>query len=84
MDVTTLTGLAAGALTTVSFLPQAIQTWKTKQTKDISLPMYARFKLGVFTWLLSGILANSLPVIVANAVTFVFASCILVLKIRHG
>jgi len=84
MDIVTILGLIAATMTTVSFLPQAIQTWKTKRTKDISLPMYATFTIGVFLWLIYGLFANSLPVIAANAVTLVLASCILFLKIKHG
>nr|WP_256386478.1 PQ-loop domain-containing transporter [Hydrocoleum sp. CS-953] len=29
-------GLLAGSLTTISFLPQVIKTWRTRSTKDIS------------------------------------------------
>ena len=84
MDLITILGLVAATLTTVSFLPQAVQTWKTKKTKDISLPMYATFTLGVFLWLIYGLLLKSLPIIAANVVTLILASCILILKIKHG
>ena len=77
-------GLIGACLTTLSFLPQVIQTWKTKRTKDISLPMYTTFTVGVFLWLIYGIFINSTPVIAANSVTLVLASCILFLKIKHG
>lgn len=77
-------GLVAGTLTTVAFLPQLIQTWKTKATKDISLGMFLIFTTGVLLWLTYGILINSLPVMVANGLTFLLALAILVLKIRHG
>lgn len=84
MDLITILGLIAATLTTVSFLPQAIKTWQTKRTKDISLPMYATFTIGVFLWLVYGLFVNSLPIIFANAITLVLASCILFLKIKHG
>jgi len=77
-------GLVAAFCTTVSFLPQAIQTFKTKKTKDISLPMYSILTLGVFLWLVYGLFISSTPIIAANAVTFIFASSILILKIKHG
>lgn len=77
-------GSVAGILTTISFLPQAIKIIQTKHTKDLSLPMYAALTAGVFLWLVYGILQQSISVIVANAVTLVFASMILTLKIKYG
>ena len=83
MDYITLIGALAGILTTTAFLPQVIKTWKTKQTKDISLGMFAILTIGVVLWLVYGILINSLPVIIANVVTFILALAILILKIRY-
>ena len=83
MDYITLIGALAGILTTTAFLPQVIKTWKTKQTKDISLGMFAILTIGVVLWLVYGILINSLPVIIANVITFILAFIILMLKIRY-
>lgn len=77
-------GLVGATLTTLSFVPQAFQTWKTKRTKDISLPMYLSFTVGVFLWLIYGFHLGSLPIILANSVTLVLASVILFLKLKHG
>jgi len=35
IDMINLLGLTAGTLTTVSFLPQVIKTWKSKSAEDI-------------------------------------------------
>jgi MtN3 and saliva related transmembrane protein len=43
MDYVTLIGLLAATLTTIAFLPQAIKAWKTKSTKDLSLPTFLLF-----------------------------------------
>ncbi len=74
-------GLLAGALTTTAFVPQVWRVWKTKSAKDISLGMYGLFVLGVALWLGYGLLANSLPVVVANTVTFILAGAVLIMKI---
>lgn len=79
-DYTTLLGLAAGALTTLSFLPQVVKTWKTKSAEDISSGMFALFSGGVFLWLLYGITLEALPIIIANAITLALAIAILALK----
>ena len=84
MDLVTALGLLAGALTTVAFLPQVIRTWKTKSTKDLSLAMLGTFTTGVFCWLIYGLMIDSLPIILANAVTFVLAGANMVLKLHYG
>lgn len=80
----TLLGLLAGILTTVAFIPQVLQTWRTRHTHDISLATFAIFTAGVLTWLLYGLVIGDWPIIAANAVTFVLAGTILVMKIRNG
>lgn len=82
-NMTLIIGLIAATLTTVSFVPQVIKTVKDKDTKSISLSMYILFTLGVFLWLCYGLLTQSLPVICANAVTFVLALVILVYKLKY-
>jgi MtN3 and saliva related transmembrane protein len=76
-------GLIAAAFTTISLLPQAIKVITQKQTRDISLSMYIIFTTGVLLWLVYGVLTKDMPVILANAVTFVLSFTILILKIRY-
>lgn len=76
-------GLLAAALTTLSFLPQALMVIRTGRTDGISLVMYTMFTAGVTAWLIYGVLLKSMPIIVANAITILLASVILTLKVRH-
>jgi MtN3 and saliva related transmembrane protein len=82
-DIIEIIGLMAATGTTISFLPQAVKTIQTKDTSGISLSMYGLFTLGTLLWLIYGLLSHSLPVTIANAVTFVFASIILIYKIKY-
>lgn len=82
MDLVTVLGLTAGCLTTIAFLPQLVKTWRTKSAEDISSGMLISFCVGLFLWLIYGICIGSLPVIIANAVTFVLAAVILFFKFR--
>lgn len=75
-------GYVAATLTTLSFLPQAIQTLKTKDTQAISLSMYSIFCFGVMLWLIYGLLIQNWPLVLANAVTFVLAGIIWLLKLK--
>lgn len=77
-------GMVAAILTTLSFLPQAIKTIRTRETHAISLSMYAMFTAGVACWLVFGIMIESYSVAVANFFTLGLAMTILVLKIKHG
>ena len=80
----TLIGLAAAFCTTVAFLPQVIQTWRTRSTKDLSLSMFLVFTTGIFLWLVYGLVLRDLPLIAANGTTFVLSGTILYFKLRHG
>ncbi|MDH4058343.1 MAG: SemiSWEET transporter [Cyclobacteriaceae bacterium] len=82
MNTTSILGLFAGSLTTIAFLPQVLKTWKSRSAKDLSLGMFSIFTLGVILWLAYGIIINDLPIIVANLVTLILASTLLVWKLR--
>jgi MtN3 and saliva related transmembrane protein len=82
MDPVTLLGLAAGSLTTVAFVPQVVKIWRTRSADDISTIMFLLFATGVFLWLLYGIVINSIPIIVSNAITLALAVVIVILKLR--
>jgi len=78
-----LIGYVAASLTTLSFLPQALHTFRTRDVRGISLGMYALFTTGVALWLVYGLLLAAWPIVVANAVTLVLALAILVMKLRY-
>lgn len=76
-------GPIAAFLTTVSFVPQAIQVIRTKDTSSISLGMYTMFVLGVFAWCIHGFMINDISIIVANVITFVLSFIILCYKMKY-
>jgi MtN3 and saliva related transmembrane protein len=84
MSLAMLIGLAAACLTTVAYAPQAIKTFRTRQTRDISLGMFVLMVTGVALWLIYGLMIGDLPLILANLVTLSLSGTILVLKLRHG
>lgn len=83
MHVADLIGFAAATLTTVSFVPQAWLTFKSKDVSGISLGMYSVFTVGVALWLVYGLFLQAWPVVIANAVTLALASGILAMKLRY-
>jgi MtN3 and saliva related transmembrane protein len=81
MTLTDLLGYCAASLTTLSFLPQALLTLRTRNVAGISLGMYSAFTLGVALWLVYGLVLGQWPIVVANALTLLLASVILVMKV---
>ena len=79
-----LIGYCAAFLTTLSFVPQAWLTYRTRDVRGISLGMYSVFTCGVALWLLYRVLMGAWPIVVANAVTLALASVILGMKLRYG
>ncbi|MEO8231679.1 MAG: SemiSWEET transporter [Ignavibacteriota bacterium] len=75
-------GYLAALCTTVAFIPQSIKVYKTKHTKDISLGMFSLLNAGLVFWLIYGLILNSYPIILANALTLIFAVYILVIKLK--
>jgi MtN3 and saliva related transmembrane protein len=84
MQLIDLVGYIAATLTTAAFLPQVMKVWQSKSTKDLALPTLLSFIAGVATWLVYGLLVNSTPIIMANAVTLVLNLVILRFKLKHG
>ncbi|MCS6931441.1 MAG: SemiSWEET transporter [Acetobacteraceae bacterium] len=76
-----LLGLAAGAMTTAAFVPQALRTWRTGSARDFSLPMLLLFCTGLSLWLVYGVLIASASVVAANAITLPLAAYILWVKV---
>ena len=72
-----LLGYIAGICTAVVFLPQSIQTLKTKNVKGLSLSTYVIYNIGMISWILYGVNLHSLPMIIFNSISFVFSSIIL-------
>ena len=77
-------GYVAATLTTIALVPQALKTIRTRDTRGISLGMYVVFTIGIVFWFGYGLVLGSWPMIVSNAITFVLASVILAMKLRHG
>ena len=82
MALADLVGYAAAVLTTISFVPQVLHTWRARRAQGISLVMISLFSLGVGLWLGYGLLVGAWPVIVANAITLALALFLLGMKLR--
>ena len=84
MQTADLIGYLAACLTTCSFIPQAVHTFRTRDVRGISLGMYSVFTVGVALWLAYGLALAAWPIVVANAITRALAATTLGIKLRYG
>ncbi|MEC3917900.1 SemiSWEET family sugar transporter [Nocardia sp. CDC160] len=79
----TALGLASGALSTASLLPQVVRAIRTGRTTDLSWWWLALFAAAVGGWLVYGVRSADLAVAVTNAAMMVLISTLIVVKTRH-
>ena len=77
-------GYIAGILVVISLLPQTIESWRTRSTKDLSIWRYLIYVVGLILWITYAIVIKNGPVAVMNGVGLILALSILYLKLKHG
>ena len=82
MDPVELVGLLAGVLTTSAFVPQALQTWRTRSARDVNLGLIVLLVVGNSLWFAYGALVGSWGLVAANIVTVPL--CVLILWVKLG
>ncbi|MCY7311228.1 MAG: SemiSWEET transporter [Bacteroidota bacterium] len=76
-------GYSAGAITSLTFLPQVIKTWKEKSAKDISLLMFVIAAVNEVMWIVYGALLNNWVIILTNAIVLAMSLTMIYLKFRY-
>lgn len=84
MDYIELLGMTAGTISSITFLPQVIKTWKSKSAKDISLWMILFVTSSVILWLIYGIFLKSIPIIYTNSAVLLMSLILLYFKWKFG
>lgn len=73
-----------GFLTTVSMVPEVIETFKTRDVKDLSYAWLISAGVGFVAWTAYGYMLNSIPLIVFSAATLVLYSIMLAMKAKYS
>ena len=76
-------GYAAGAITSLTFLPQVIKTWREKSAKDVSLLMFVIAAVNEVMWIAYGALLNNWVIILTNAIVLAMSLTMIYLKLRY-
>jgi MtN3 and saliva related transmembrane protein len=84
VDAVELIGLVAGAMTTSAFVPQAVQTWRTRSARDVNAGLLVLLVVGNSLWFTYGALVGSWGLVAANIVTVPLCALILWVKLRPG
>jgi MtN3 and saliva related transmembrane protein len=74
-------GLVAAGLTIASFIAQTGKIVKTRDTHSLSTPMWILSTTAFAVWIVYGLLIGQWPIVIPNAVCFVLAAFILILKL---
>jgi MtN3 and saliva related transmembrane protein len=67
-----------------SFIPQIVKNVHDRDAGGVSLRMYAVTTVGFICWTTYGVLSNSWPVTLANAVCLALVLTVLFLRLRFG
>lgn len=81
--IVNIVGYAAALMGASMFLPQAVQLWKTKETKSISLLSFSFILSASVLWVVYGILVSALPIILVNTVIGITCVFIIYIKLRY-
>jgi MtN3 and saliva related transmembrane protein len=77
-------GFIGGILVTVALVPQVVRIFRLKSALEISLLFTVLLLVGMLFWLGYGILFQSFPIILWNAVGAVLVATLLFAKLRYG
>jgi MtN3 and saliva related transmembrane protein len=84
MNITEIIGYFAALLAALIFLPQMVQTIRSKDTKGLSLPSFILISLSNSMWLSYGLLMMDPAIILSQIFLFPMGITILVYKIKYG
>lgn len=75
-------GYLAGVCTAIVFLPQTIQTIKSKNVEGLSLFTYVIYIVGMLSWIVYGIYLHSIQMILFNSISLFFALIIVYMIVK--
>ena len=86
MPFVDILGYSAGFITTLTFLPQVIKTWKSKSAKDISLMMFWIAAINEVMWIVYGALLTPINwvIILTNTVVLTMSLIMIFLKYKYN
>lgn len=72
-----------GTVMSLGYFPQAYKLFKSKSSKDISIPTYIIFSIGTLTWLIYGILIRDITIILGFVIGVIGSWTVLFLSVFY-
>lgn len=76
-------GTIAGTLTTASFLPQVLHSFRSRSCRDLSYAMLFVMATGTALWTLYGVMLQRWAIILPNAITFCLIGWLIAMKAAY-
>ena len=68
----------------LGYIPQTIQTIRTRKTDDIALGSFVLMALGAACFFVQGVVTGNVPLAIANGLTATMSTVIFVIKMIFG
>jgi MtN3 and saliva related transmembrane protein len=81
MNAAAIVGYIAAALSVTAFAPQAWKIIKTRDTSGLAAPMWILEVCAFALWIVYGVILGEWPIIIPNALCFLIAAFILIMKL---
>lgn len=81
MGWTEIMGHIGALLSSITFIPQVLQAWKTKSVGDLSMNMLLIVFTSTLVWLAYAIPLSLLPVIIANSIILILSTLLIYFKL---
>jgi MtN3 and saliva related transmembrane protein len=79
-----ITGHVGSVLSSITFIPQVYQTFKTKSAEDLNLFMMLIVFLSTVVWLVYGVGMHLMPVIICNGIICALSVLLIYFKLRYS
>lgn len=84
MNWTELFGFIGGFLTTIGMVPQVWRLFRLKRSYEISMTFGLSFTIGIFFWLVYGIMYGLFSVILWNSIALILGCGLIYAKVKWG
>ena len=81
MNIYESMGLLGALLSSITFLPQVVRTWKIRSAEDLSMGMLVIVFCSTIVWLIYGFALWLIPVIIANTAIMLLSTILIYFKI---
>ena len=81
MNIYESMGLLGALLSSITFLPQVVRTWKIRSAEDLSMGMLVIVFCSTIVWLIYGFALWLIPVIIDNTAIMLLSTILLYFRI---